>query len=370
MRRRTLFLLPLAALLLASPVAAQLQRKQLPVPDVPGFKTLKCDFHLHTVFSDGHVWPVVRVLEAFRGGLDVISITDHDDYHPHEPFVSADISEPYRIAKPRAEELGIILIPGIEITKGEWHFNALFVTDFNATKKLEVREALREARRQDAFVFWNHPGWKRPEQWFPEIAPLYEEGLFQGFELVNGRTVYATAFPWMAEKKLAVFANTDIHAPMIESQEDGRPITLVFARTADSPGVREALFARRTAAWLGKEVWGPEALLQGLWSGAVHLENPSAALSPQQRSLALRFQNRSALSFQLKPAGLPEWLRVSEAEIKPESSVGLGLTIGKGAPAGGHAFSLTFEVTNFHIAPGKNLTVSVPVRLQLTSPLS
>lgn len=50
------------------------------VPDIPGFITLKCDFHMHTVFSDGHVWPSFRVNEAIRDGLDVISLTEHIDY--------------------------------------------------------------------------------------------------------------------------------------------------------------------------------------------------------------------------------------------------------------------------------------------------
>jgi len=36
-------------------------RQELPVPDLPGFKTLKGDSHLHTVFSDGTVWPTVHV---------------------------------------------------------------------------------------------------------------------------------------------------------------------------------------------------------------------------------------------------------------------------------------------------------------------
>ena len=38
-------------------VAAQGQtpvRQTLAVPDLPGFRTLKADFHLHTVFSDGN----------------------------------------------------------------------------------------------------------------------------------------------------------------------------------------------------------------------------------------------------------------------------------------------------------------------------
>ena len=33
-------------------------RDNILIPDVNGFKVLKCDFHMHTVFSDGRVWPV------------------------------------------------------------------------------------------------------------------------------------------------------------------------------------------------------------------------------------------------------------------------------------------------------------------------
>jgi hypothetical protein len=51
-------------------------------PDIPGYVTLKCDLHMHTVFSDGSVWPDIRVQEAIRDGLDVIAITDHVEYQP------------------------------------------------------------------------------------------------------------------------------------------------------------------------------------------------------------------------------------------------------------------------------------------------
>lgn len=53
-------------------------------PDIPGYQTLKCDFHQHTVFSNGSVWPNIRVQEAVKDGLDAISITDHLEYQPHE----------------------------------------------------------------------------------------------------------------------------------------------------------------------------------------------------------------------------------------------------------------------------------------------
>ena len=39
-------------------------RQLLPFPDLPGLKTLKADFHLYTVFSDGNVWPTMHVQEA------------------------------------------------------------------------------------------------------------------------------------------------------------------------------------------------------------------------------------------------------------------------------------------------------------------
>ncbi|MDR0697622.1 MAG: twin-arginine translocation signal domain-containing protein, partial [Tannerella sp.] len=48
--------------------------RQIVIPNVGGFKTLKGDFHIHTLFSDGYVMPVDRVTEAVQNGLDVISI--------------------------------------------------------------------------------------------------------------------------------------------------------------------------------------------------------------------------------------------------------------------------------------------------------
>src|SRR2546429_7522809 len=97
--------------------AAAQERDPLPVPDLPGMKTLKADFHLHTVFSDGEVWPTVHVREAWRDGLDVVALTDHVEYHPHGSDVSVDLLRPYALARPLADELGIILIPGVEITR-------------------------------------------------------------------------------------------------------------------------------------------------------------------------------------------------------------------------------------------------------------
>ena len=40
-------------------------RNVLNIPDIPGYLTLKCDFHLHTVFADAQVSPAGRVQESW-----------------------------------------------------------------------------------------------------------------------------------------------------------------------------------------------------------------------------------------------------------------------------------------------------------------
>ena len=57
------------------------------IPDVEGYKTLKCDFHTHTIFSDGDIKPENRVWEAAIRGLDVIAITDHIEYRPNKDYI-------------------------------------------------------------------------------------------------------------------------------------------------------------------------------------------------------------------------------------------------------------------------------------------
>jgi len=77
----------LVLLLILSVLSSQGQtRKIIYIPDIPGYTTLKCDFHMHTVFSDGTVWPSVRVEEAWLDGLDAISITDHIEYRIQTAF--------------------------------------------------------------------------------------------------------------------------------------------------------------------------------------------------------------------------------------------------------------------------------------------
>ena len=72
-------------------LSAQTQRK-IEFSDIADYYTLISDLHQHTVFSDGSVWPDIRVKEAIFDGLDVISLTEHLEYQPH----NKDIPHPGR----------------------------------------------------------------------------------------------------------------------------------------------------------------------------------------------------------------------------------------------------------------------------------
>ena len=66
MIRLALAIAGLLACTVLSPAMGADVRHEIHFPNLPGYQTLKCDLHMHTVFSDGEVWPTVRVREAWR----------------------------------------------------------------------------------------------------------------------------------------------------------------------------------------------------------------------------------------------------------------------------------------------------------------
>ena len=73
---------------------------------IPGW--YRGDFHAHTNFSDGYYSPSQLVEVARAEGLDSITITDHNTIDAFSKF---------------GEEPTIIIIPGLEVTLKDGHFN-------------------------------------------------------------------------------------------------------------------------------------------------------------------------------------------------------------------------------------------------------
>ena len=255
-------------------------RNEIQIPDIPGYFTLKCDFHMHTVFSDGNVWPTVRVNEAWKQGLDAIAITDHIEYRPHSQDIKSDHNRSYEIAKPLADQRGIILIRGTEITRKmpPGHLNAIFITNANLLERDEWFEACMEAKDQGGFVFWNHPGWKKqqPEKtlWWSQHTRLLDAGILGGIEAYNSDEYYPEALKWAQEKRLTLLANSDVHDPIDDSYDPAisqRPVTLVFATERKAESIKYALENRRTAIYFEDKLIGDRKFLTPIFNASVRV---------------------------------------------------------------------------------------------------
>jgi len=69
------------------------------------------DLHTHTVLTDGEMLPVELVRRLSVLGYTLLGITDHADASNIEELIKA-----VRKLVPAAEEYGVILVPGVELT--------------------------------------------------------------------------------------------------------------------------------------------------------------------------------------------------------------------------------------------------------------
>lgn len=333
-------------------------RKEVRIPDIAGYRTLKCDFHMHTVFSDGNVWPTVRVDEAWREGLDAIAISDHIEYQPHKDDIPTKHHRPFEIAAPRAKDLNILLIRACEITRDTppGHYNALFVKDVAALDIKDFLTQIKAANDQGAFVFWNHPGWKQSKPtesyWFDIHKTLVDQKLIQGIEPFNGGQYYKDAHAWAGQYNLTLIGNSDTHAPMdppIENHAKHRTMTLVFAKDRSVDAIQEALKSGRTAVWALNQIAGKEEFLKPLFEASVefmpvHHRSGTTAI--------LEIRNKSDVPFELGRKGSAKPL-----VLEPNSTTILKPTINKET---GKA-ELNYEVTNLLIEPDKGLPITVTI---------
>ena len=252
-------------------------RENINIPGFDGYETLKCDFHIHTIFSDGKVWPDMRVNEAWQQGLDAIAITDHIEYRPFKDKVLGDLNESYNIAKAHADYLGFILIKGAEVTRNKpiGHLNALFINDANKLDVEDPVKALQEARNQGAFIMWNHPGWPDDKSTlYPIHEELLKDKMIDGIEAFNFLEYYPIAFDYANKYNLAYMGNSDIHNLITETyggEKLARPLTLVFSSERSEKGIREALFAKRTAILFNESLAGKDELLRKLFNASVNI---------------------------------------------------------------------------------------------------
>jgi len=366
MNLRNLSLL-ITIVLLAQFSSAQ-SRRIINLPDIDGYKTLKCDFHMHTVFSDGTVWPTVRVEEAWEEGLDAIAITDHIEYRPHSKDIVADHNRSFEIASQLAVQQNIILVHAAEITRSmpPGHLNALFITNANLLDREDVNDAIREARDQGAFLLWNHPGWKAQQpdttRWFDEHTYLLQNDLLHGIEVYNSNEYYPEALDWASGKKLTMFGNSDVHGPMIVPEGRHRPMTLVFAKSRTEGGVKEALFARRTAVYFDNTLMGKASLLEPLFFASLKVDAAPLKLKNGTNKMVY-VRNISDVDYELELLQPGVGLDAPEnVVLKAHQVTVLNLAGNSDEIASAAEINLYYTVKNLYIASDENLVVTFTFR--------
>ena len=265
-------------------------RRVISIPNIGEYMTLKCDFHMHTVFADAHVSPTGRVREAWQDGLDVIAMTEHIAVHKSPGIKLKDYNLPIAQSVKEGKKWGFMVVPAVEITRTKpfGHMNALFIKDPNVFEETRYKvdengkliydndgnripnptemEDFKKAEAQGAFMIWNHPGWPDGKTTlFPLQKQLIKEGRIHAVELFNGMEWYPKVLDWFDEYKLPMMANSDIHeTSRFAYGNQIRPMTLVFAKEYTLESLREALFAGRMLAFFESKLAGDSNLISQL----------------------------------------------------------------------------------------------------------
>ncbi|MDD6254039.1 MAG: Sb-PDE family phosphodiesterase [Bacteroidales bacterium] len=389
-------LLTLAAMVCAVQASATVPHRAK-FPSVGEYQVLLGDCHVHTMFSDGTVWPATRVDEADYDGLDFIAITDHCDT-PLQRQLRNGILNPekvdrntsYKIASDAAKKYGIIVIHGAELTRGlaifPGHFNALFIEDggriCEAAEKAaaEVKEkggdtvkqeeaaimaGLQEARSQNAYIQWNHPDWEvqAPNKtvWLPIHTKVYKAGLMDGIEIVNSFIGYdLEAHRWTVEKNLTATAGTDCHKPMFQlvdyENKEYRPMTLVFARERTAEGVKEALMNHRSCVFSDDCIYGPEELTEPLFRAIFEISDVNCT----DNRVSFKVRNNSSVPLELaKGEGSENFVYPRLLRINSGEELTLSVSVrDKSLQKNGRFFDLNLVVRNFHTDGETPLKVS------------
>lgn len=308
-----LYLVLFFSCFLTSLAYAHDSNRTIDFPDIDGRKTLVCDFHQHTVFSDGLVWPSIRVQEATKDGLDAISITDHIEYQPHQKDLPhEDRNRSYQIAQKSAEKTGLIVIRGSEITRKmpPGHVNAIFLKDSNALLTDDAYDALKIAHNQGAFLFWNHPNWlSQAKDGVAQLTDMHKQlikdKILSGIEVVNEHSFSDEAIQIALDHNLAMIGNSDIHN-LVDWDYDvpgggHRPVTLVFAKQKTEDSLKEALFAGKTAVYFKNNLIGGEENLLPLIRASLTIE--SAKYQGDKIVAQIKIVNSSDMNYLLQNTG-------------------------------------------------------------------
>tara|TARA_Y100001970_G_scaffold290021_1_gene422258 strand:+ start:524 stop:1282 length:759 start_codon:yes stop_codon:yes gene_type:complete len=245
------------------------------------------------------------------------------------------------------------------------HANAIFIKDANKLIVDDPVDAFIEARKQDAFIFWNHPYWtsQSPDASVPLHdlnLKLIKDGLIEGIEVVNDTTYSNEAFQLALDYNLTVIGTSDIHG-IVDWQYKipsggHRPVTLVFSREKTEYGIKNALRNGQTVVWFKKKLIGKSDFLIPLINTSLKVK--SAKYINNSTVAHVTIFNNSDAPYILRNQSIYDFYNTTDlVTISPHSSTVVDVrTIDKK-----RKFKLVFEVINALIEPSKHPVIDLIV---------
>lgn len=224
------------------------------------------DFHLHTTFSDGHHSPVELAQLAKDEGLDFIAVTDHNSIDSFPEFGNYP---------------GLLVIPGIEVTLTDGHWNVFGITDrqewlekvcvgrlsFSLKGEgLTTNDLLHQSSNLGLLNSLNHPVLK-PWEWrdgstalqYVNCLEIWNDPLWPDNEQANPKAV-ALWTAWLnAGYRITAIGGSDFHflpgeSPGYPGERPGLPMTHVYARELSGAGVLAGIRAGRAYVSMGPQL--------------------------------------------------------------------------------------------------------------------
>ncbi len=348
-----------------------------------GRSVLAVDLHTHSVFSDGSVWPDVRVEEAKRDGLFALAVSEHLEYQPKAADIphkdrnrSFKIASDAAVVKPDAtgaNKVPLLVINGSEITKlaiQPGHMNAVFITDANAMLPKAglnpvdaAREQLKTANAQGGFTFWNHPYWtaQTPDgiaKMDPVHADFIKQGLLHGIEVANGADMSDEAFRIALDNNLTILGTSDIHG-LIDWDYDlanggHRTATLVLTASETEAGVKAALRAGDTVAVYNDNLIGKKANVEAVVRATLKMEVGEAL--PRSTVQGVSIINDSPVDYMIENLGPND--AYDEGHVFTVKSGSTFTLLMKNVPDPAK-LALNFKVLNTYVAPREHLVLEL-----------
>ena len=341
---------------------------------------ISSDLHIHTVFSDGAVWPTIRVDEAIRDSIDLISLTEHLEYQSHlSDIPHTNRNRSFQIAGGYVQNRPLAVVHGTEITKPmpPGHFNAIFIQDANKffddnKEPLEFIKGIKEANNQEAFVFWNHPMWEaNRSDGIVKLDPIHQEiidkKLLHGIEVVNFDTFSEEAMQIALENNLTMMGTSDVHILIawdfnIEKESFHRPITFIMSNNRTMNSIRDALFNGDTFIWYRDLIIGKSNNLKQVIDN--NLEVISKGYSYRDRKveiLQIELKNKSVAPINLNYTG--EYTFHNDYKfinLEPKSSKTIYVKTKKIK----QKVDLEFEILNYVVGPKTNLKTIKTINIE------